>query len=93
MKKIIPVLSLILIAVFLFTACNNDKSSTGTSTSTTGQKEQLAADETYTCTMHNEVMSDHAGKCPKCGMDLVKQKMTDEQKKLKENGNYVKPKE
>jgi predicted small secreted protein len=93
MKKIISVLSLILIAVFLFTACNNDKSSTGTSTSTTGQKEQLAADETYTCTMHNEVMSDHAGKCPKCGMDLVKQKMTDEQKKLKENGNYVKPKE
>jgi hypothetical protein len=97
MKKIIWFLSSILIAAVLFTACNNNKSSTpattSTSDSTTLKKEQLAADETYTCTMHNEVMSDHAGKCPKCGMDLVKQKMTDEQKKLKENGNYVKPKE
>ena len=28
----------------------------------------------YTCPMHAEVMSDKAGKCPKCGMDLVKNK-------------------
>ena len=26
---------------------------------------------TYTCPMHPEVTSDKAGKCPKCGMDLV----------------------
>jgi hypothetical protein len=26
----------------------------------------------YTCSMHPEVASDTAGKCPKCGMDLVK---------------------
>jgi len=26
----------------------------------------------YTCPMHPEVQSDIAGKCPKCGMDLVK---------------------
>jgi len=26
---------------------------------------------TYSCPMHSEVMSDKAGKCPKCGMDLV----------------------
>jgi hypothetical protein len=26
----------------------------------------------YTCTMHPEVKLDKAGKCPKCGMDLVK---------------------
>jgi hypothetical protein len=26
----------------------------------------------YTCPMHPEVTSDKAGKCPKCGMDLVK---------------------
>ncbi len=25
----------------------------------------------YTCVMHPEVLSDHPGKCPKCGMDLV----------------------
>ncbi|MDN3654940.1 heavy metal-binding domain-containing protein [Ferruginibacter paludis] len=28
----------------------------------------------YTCSMHPEVMSDKPGKCPKCGMDLVKVK-------------------
>jgi Cu(I)/Ag(I) efflux system membrane fusion protein len=47
----------------------------------------------YTCTMHNEVMSDHTGECPKCGMKLVKQKMTAEQQKLMKEGTYVKPKE
>src|SRR5215468_2857332 len=25
----------------------------------------------YTCTMHPEVISDHPGNCPKCGMKLV----------------------
>lgn len=68
----------------VFTACSGNNQT---------KTEQLAADETYTCTMHPEVMSDHTGKCPKCGMDLTKQKITDEQKKLKESGNYVKPKE
>ena len=28
---------------------------------------------TYTCSMHPEVKSDKPGKCPKCGMELVKQ--------------------
>ena len=28
----------------------------------------------YTCPMHPEVVSDKAGKCPKCGMDLVEKK-------------------
>ena len=30
------------------------------------------ATETYTCTMHPEVIANEPGKCPKCGMDLVK---------------------
>src|SRR3989454_11281794 len=25
----------------------------------------------YTCVMHPEVVQDHPGKCPKCGMELV----------------------
>lgn len=33
----------------------------------------------YTCTMHPEVLSDKPGKCPKCGMALVKK--TDAKKK------------
>ena len=35
----------------------------------------------YTCTMHPEVVSDKAGKCPKCGMDLVQKKKKMEAKK------------
>ncbi len=27
---------------------------------------------TYTCSMHPEVKSDKPGKCPKCGMELIK---------------------
>ena len=85
MKKLFIIAAMLLSFAFVFIACNNGSKNTKT--------EQLTADETYTCTMHNEVMSDHPGKCPKCGMDLVKQKMTDQQKKMKESGNYTKPKE
>ena len=35
------------------------------------KKENSNADS-YTCTMHPEVKSDKPGKCPKCGMTLVK---------------------
>lgn len=85
MKKTILVGILLFSFGIVFTACSGNNSKAKT--------EQVAADEIYTCNMHNEVMSDHPGKCPKCGMDLTKQKMTAEQKKLKESGNYVKPKE
>ena len=37
-----------------------------------GSKEDISS-ETYTCSMHPEVKSDKPGKCPKCGMELVKQ--------------------
>lgn len=81
MKKLLFLLVLIVSIGLFLASCNNSKS------------EKLAAGEVYTCEMHNEVMSEYPGKCPKCGMDLVKQKMTEEQKKMKETGNYVKPKE
>jgi hypothetical protein len=29
----------------------------------------------YTCTMHPEIITDKKGKCPKCGMELVKKKV------------------
>ena len=34
----------------------------------------------YTCTMHPEVISDTAGKCPKCGMEMVPVKDSSMQK-------------
>jgi len=33
---------------------------------------------TYTCPMHPEVQSPTPGKCPKCGMDLVRKSPRDE---------------
>ena len=84
MKRLFFLLPLTISIAFVFTACNNSNNT---------KTEQLAADETYTCAMHNDVMSDHPGKCPKCGMNLAKQKMTEEQKKMKASGNYVKPKD
>ncbi len=80
MKKIFFIAAIFLSVVIIFTACSNNNNTT----------EQLAKDETYTCTMHNEVMGDHPGKCPKCSMKLVKQKMTPEQEKMMKEGTYVK---
>ena len=34
----------------------------------------VAAKEHWVCPMHDGGESDHAGKCPKCGMDLVLEK-------------------
>ncbi|MBI5473561.1 MAG: hypothetical protein HY961_14575 [Ignavibacteriae bacterium] len=36
------------------------------------KKMQQESKEVYTCPMHPEVVSDKPGKCPKCGMKLVK---------------------
>ena len=85
MKKIVFIAAIMLSLGLALTACsgNDNKSKAG----------QLTKDEMYTCTMHNEVMNDKPGKCPKCEMNLVKQKMTEEQKKMMKEGTYIKPKE
>ena len=83
MKKLLFTAAILLSAAVFFTACSGNSSNAKT--------EQLAKDETYTCTMHNEVMSDKPGKCPKCGMTLVKQKMTEEQQKMMNEDTYTKP--
>ena len=85
MKKLLFTAAIFMSAALVFTACSGNGSNAKT--------EQLAKDETYTCTMHNEVMSDNPGKCPKCEMTLVKQKMTEEQMKMMKEGTYTKPKD
>ena len=95
MKSNISIVILIALMTTGFVACNNPgtNNNSTTQTDTSGKKQVMVADEMYTCTMHNEVMSNKPGKCPKCGMDLVKQKMTDEQMKMMKEGTYIKPKE
>lgn len=43
-------------------------------TSLVNDANQKIVKERYTCPMHPEVISDKPGKCPKCGMTLVKVK-------------------
>ena len=83
MKKIFFIAVILLSFALVITACSGNGNNAKT--------EQLAKNEMYTCTMHNEVMSDKPGKCPKCGMGLVKQTMTDEQMKMMNEGTYTKP--
>src|SRR6202040_3853105 len=35
------------------------------------QEKEQAGGKKYTCPMHPEVVMDHPGHCPKCGMELV----------------------
>jgi len=40
------------------------------------QKKKVPAKVMYTCPMHPEVLTEKPGKCPKCGMNLVKKEAT-----------------
>src|SRR5213083_692140 len=35
------------------------------------QEQEYGKTQKYTCPMHPEVVTDHPGNCPKCGMKLV----------------------
>ncbi len=62
MKKLIIVLSVFLAAHTVGFAQAKTE---------TSKKEEIKK-TIYTCSMHPEVVSDMEGKCPKCGMELVK---------------------
>ena len=62
MKKLIIVLSVFLAAQTVSFA----------QTKTETSKKEAENKTIYTCSMHSEVVSDKEGKCPKCGMKLVK---------------------
>jgi hypothetical protein len=87
MKRIILIAVIVITASFVFSSCSN--SSVHNDTSATPSDSSMI----YSCTMHQDVISDHSGKCPKCGMTLVKQKITASQEKMLQDGNYVKTKD
>jgi hypothetical protein len=68
MKK----LMLVAIAILFSGATVFAAHSTNPVSDTTKTKKVKAAKVQYTCTMHPDVLSDKPGKCPKCGMTLVK---------------------
>ena len=53
---------------------NHLKMQMNSDTSIAKNTHQKKIKEKYTCPMHPEVISGHPGKCPKCGMTLVKEK-------------------
>ena len=64
-------------AALLLSSCGNKATTTETSATTTAADTSATVSRNataarYTCPMHPEVVSDAPGKCPKCGMNLVK---------------------
>ena len=47
----------------------------------------------FACHLLRRLMSEHQDICPKCGMKLQKQKVTDAQMKMMKKGTYTKPNE
>ena len=72
MKTIIMAFAILLASTSTFAQAKHSHKSTH---SATAQK--------YTCTMHPEVVMNKPGKCPKCGMTLVKMKAQKKNAKMK----------
>ncbi len=68
MKKVMLMAVAILFSVTAAFAAHNSTMLTDTAKT----KKVKPVKVQYTCTMHPEVLSDKPGKCPKCGMTLVK---------------------
>lgn len=66
-KKLINLITMLVLTTALFYGCGDSAKTTSTSNSDTTK----TATVVYTCSMHPEVLSDKPGKCPKCGMDLI----------------------
>lgn len=75
MKKRIFILLLSILSFAVVTSCQQAKDKpeqTETNHEMDAKEHEQMAKVQYTCTMHPEVVQDEPGKCPKCGMDLVK---------------------
>jgi Cu(I)/Ag(I) efflux system membrane fusion protein len=66
MSNIRVILAVSLIALLTVTACNQKQPA---AKSVTAEK---MSDVKYTCPMHPQIMEEHPGSCPICGMNLVK---------------------
>lgn len=71
MKRNVIIATVLVVFIVWLSACSNSGSQDKTKESTSVSGEKIV----YTCTMHPEVISDKQGKCPMCGMELVKKEV------------------
>ncbi len=64
MKAISTVIGSIAIVLILLQSCTDQKKEAAA--------EQVTSSAQYTCPMHHEILEDHPGTCPICGMTLIK---------------------
>ena len=80
MNKIISLLGSLLLAFTVLFSCKH-------------KVEILPNDEIYTCLNHVHVIDDHPAKCPFDKTELIKTKITDEQRKMLKDRDYERVKE
>lgn len=83
MKKTIIALAILLTASTATIAQDSAHKSGTHEHKMTTTKTKTSKGVKYTCTMHPEVVMDKPGKCPKCGMTLVKMKHGKNDSKMK----------
>lgn len=69
--------NLIFLALFAVLSSATFNACSSSTPKSSAAESKATAQVIYTCTMHPEVRSDKPGKCPKCGMELVKMETTD----------------
>lgn len=72
--------------VMIAMSCNNSKDKDQHT-----QHQEMVKQDIYTCSMHPEIIRDKSGKCPICGMDLVKKESAHEEKGDDEMRQLLKP--
>jgi DNA-directed RNA polymerase subunit RPC12/RpoP len=75
-KQFLQVTSVITLTLMVLFLGPSAKGQNKNSTDTTKQRK----DSIYTCSMHPEIQLDKPGKCPKCGMNLIKKPKVTEKK-------------
>lgn len=72
MRSKIYIITIVLtVGILLFLACNTGNKNKSAIHQNVGKK------IVYSCEMHPEVKVDKPGKCPKCGMELIKVSVDD----------------
>ena len=74
MKRFTFIIAAMILGSFLLTSSDYAQEKSTPRKPTKVQKQSQKEEVVYTCPMHPEVKSAKAGKCPKCGMNLVLKK-------------------